>query len=66
MARDVDVRAWLMLAYALVWMVIMILIAVRTGEWPPAEAWATLGIGEGAILGLFRADQAMRRRGDDE
>jgi hypothetical protein len=61
----VDVRAWLMLAYALVWTVLMILLAVRTGEWPPAEAWATLGIGEGAILGLFRADEALRKKGEE-
>lgn len=61
MAR-VGIRELLMLLYAIVWAVLLLLYGVRTGQWPPAEMWAGLGVGEGALMGLFRADEALRRR----
>ena len=61
MAR-VDVRAWVMLGYLVVWSAIMLFVTVRTGIWPPATAWATLGAGEGALMAAWRVDEAWRRR----
>lgn len=59
---SVGTRELVMLLYALVWGVILTAISLRTGQWPPAEAWATLGIGEGALMAAFRVDEAWRRK----
>jgi len=54
----VGIRELLMLLYGVAWLVVVVLTAVRTGA-VPAELWAGLGIGEGALMGIFRADEAM-------
>lgn len=50
MIRDV-----LLGVYALAWLVVVILTAWRRGEVDPV-LWATLGVGVGVILGIFKAD----------
>jgi hypothetical protein len=64
------VRDVLLGVHAIAWLVVVILTAWRTGD-VPAELWAVLPLGVGAIMGAFRADAAIRRRkapdvGDDE
>jgi hypothetical protein len=41
-------------------------LSIQSGQWPPPEAWATLGIGEGALMAAFRVDEAWRRRAGHE
>jgi hypothetical protein len=64
------VRDVLLGVHAVAWLVVVLLTVWRTGELPPAELWAALPLGVGAILGAFRADAMMRRRrtgeADDE
>ena len=55
------IRSTLMGIYGAVWAVVVVLTAWRTGE-VPAQLWAGLGVGEGALMGIFRADAALRRR----
>lgn len=55
------IREMLMGTYALAWLFVVLLTAWRTGS-VPAELWAGLGVGEGALLALFRADDALRRQ----
>jgi hypothetical protein len=57
----VGIREILMALYAIVWAVLLIAFGIRTGDWPPAETWAALGVGEGALMAIFRADEALRR-----
>lgn len=60
MIRDV-----LLAIYGTVWAVVVIATAIRTGE-VPAELWAVLGIGVGALLAAFRTDDRVaHRRGAD-
>jgi hypothetical protein len=67
------VRELLMLIYGAVWAIVVILTAWRTGD-VPAQLWAGLGVGEGALMALYRTEDALRRRsgsghpddGDDE
>jgi hypothetical protein len=61
----VGIREVLMAVYAVAWLVVVVLTAWRTGE-VPAELWAGLGIGEGALMAIFRGDEALRRRGHAE
>lgn len=56
MIRDV-----LLLVVAGVWTVVMVLTAWRTGQ-IPAELWAILPAGVGAILTAFRVDASFRAR----
>lgn len=60
MIRDV-----LLGVYALAWLVVVILTAWRTGEVDPV-LWATLGLGVGVILGIFRADGQPQKKPSDE
>lgn len=59
MIRDV-----LLGAHALAWLVVVILTAWRTGS-VPAELWAVLPFGIGAIMAAFRADRMIRRKPAD-
>ena len=59
MIRDV-----LLGVHAIAWVVVVVLTAWRTGE-VPAELWAVLPLGVGAIMGAFRADRMIRPRGGD-
>lgn len=62
------VRDLLLLIFAMVWAVVVIVTAIRTGE-VPAELWAVLGIGIGALLAAFRTDDRVGRKpvdGGDE
>lgn len=56
MVRDV-----LLGVHAAAWLVVVLMTAWRTGE-VPAELWAVLPLGVGAIMGAFRADGMIRRR----
>lgn len=58
------IREVLMGIYAVVWAVVVVLTAVRTGDVQP-ELWAGLGIGEGALMALFRGEEALRKRRHD-
>lgn len=58
----VGIRELLMLLYGVAWLAVVLLTAWRTGA-VPAELWAGLGVGEGALMALFRADEALRQRG---
>lgn len=60
----VGIRELLMLLYGVVWCFVVAITAWRTGE-VPAELWAGLGVGEGALMAIFRADEALRRRGSN-
>lgn len=55
------IRNVLLGAHAFVWVVVAILTAWRTGA-VPAELWAALPLGVGAIMGAFRADAMMQQR----
>lgn len=57
----VGIRELLMALYGVVWGVVVAGTWWRTGA-VPAELWAGLGIGEGALMALFRADEALRDR----
>lgn len=60
------IRELLMGIYGVVWAVVVVLTAWRTGEVGP-ELWATLGVGEGAIMGIFKyGDGGRHRRRDEE
>lgn len=54
------IQTVLMFTYAGVWAIVVIVTAIRTGEVPPA-LWAGLGVGEGALMALFRGDAVLRR-----
>lgn len=54
------IRELLMGIYAVVWAVVVIITVWRTGE-VPNTVLAALGVGEGALMALFRADDALRR-----
>lgn len=56
MVRDV-----LLGVHAAAWLVVVLITAWRTGE-VPAELWAALPLGVGAIMGAFRADAMIRKR----
>lgn len=56
MIRDV-----LLGIYALAWLVVVVITAWRTGA-VPAELWAVLGVGAGALIAVFRTDAYMGKR----
>lgn len=61
------IRDMLMLVYAAAWLAVILLTAWRTGTVPP-ELWAALGVGTGALVAVFKGDEALQRRrgrGDD-
>lgn len=60
------VRDLLMLLFAAVWGIVVIVTALtHRGDVPPA-LWTVLGVGEGAIMGIFRAEPYVgRTRRDD-
>ena len=53
------IREILLGVHAGAWLVVVLITAWRTGE-VPAELWAVLPLGVGAIIGAFRADKAIR------
>lgn len=55
------IQALLMGLYAVVWGVVVLITAWRTGE-VPTGLWAGLGVGEGALMALFRGDAALRHQ----
>jgi hypothetical protein len=55
------IRDVLLGVHAFVWAAVAILTAWRTGT-VPAELWAALPLGIGALMGAFRADGMIRRR----
>jgi ABC-type enterobactin transport system permease subunit len=59
MIRDV-----LLSLFGAVWAIVVITTALRTGE-VPAELWAVLGIGVGALLAAFRTDDRVSKRPAD-
>lgn len=52
------IREILLGVHASAWLVVVLITAWRTGE-VPAELWAVLPLGVGAIIGAFRADKAI-------
>lgn len=52
------IREILLGVHATAWLVVVLITAWRTGT-VPAELWAVLPLGVGAIIGAFRADKAI-------
>lgn len=52
------IREILLGVHAMAWLAVVLITAWRTGE-VPAELWAVLPLGIGAIIGAFRADNAI-------
>lgn len=59
MIRDV-----LLGVYALAWLFVVAVTVWRTGT-VPAELWAVLGVGAGALIAVFRTDDRLSRRKDN-
>jgi len=60
------IREALMVVFAAAWLFVVVLTAWRTGT-VPAELWAVLGVGEGALLAVFRTERYLgRRRREDQ
>jgi hypothetical protein len=62
------IRDLLLGVYALAWLVVVLITAWRTGT-VPAELWAVLGVGAGALIAVFRTDDYVgrrRRKGKDQ
>lgn len=59
MIRDV-----LLALFGAVWGVVVVMTVIRTGE-VPAELWAVLGVGVGALLAAFRTDEKVASRSGD-
>lgn len=55
------IREILLGVHATAWLVVVLITAWRVGE-VPAELWAVLPLGVGAIIGAFRADSAIGSR----
>jgi hypothetical protein len=55
------VRDALMLVYGTAWLAVVLVTAWRDGVIPP-ELWAALGVGEGALIAIFKADEPRSRR----
>jgi len=55
------IREILLGVHALAWLAVVLITAWRAGE-VPAELWAVLPLGVGAIIGAFRAEGALRAR----
>jgi hypothetical protein len=53
------IREILLGIHAAAWLVVVLITAWRTGD-VPAQLWAVLPLGVGAIIGAFRADSAIR------
>lgn len=58
------IRDLLLGIHAIAWIVVVVITAWRTGS-VPAELWAALPLGVGAIMGTFRANQMIRPRGGE-
>ena len=56
------IREVLLVIHAAAWLVVVLLTAWRTGQ-VPAELWAALPLGLGAIMAAFRADRMIKPRG---
>lgn len=52
------IREILLGVHATAWLAVVMITAWRTGE-VPAELWAALPLGIGAIIGAFRVDKAI-------
>lgn len=55
------VREFVMVTYAAIWSFVVIVITWRTGEVPPPELWAALGVGEGALIAVFKTEERVGR-----
>lgn len=55
------IREILLGVHATAWLVVVLITVWRTGE-VPAELWAVLPFGVGAIMAAFRADGMIRGR----
>ena len=55
------IREVLLGVHALAWLVVVVLTAWRTGA-VPAELWAVLPFGVGAIMTAFKADDIIHKR----
>lgn len=55
------IRDLLLGVYALAWLVVVLITAWRTGT-VPAELWAVLGVGCGALIAVFRTDAYVGKR----
>lgn len=52
------IREILLGVHAIAWLVVVLITAWRTGD-VPAQLWAVLPLGVGAIIGAFRAESAI-------
>ena len=52
------IREILLGVHATAWLAVVLITAWRTGE-VPAQLWAVLPLGVGAIIGAFRADSTI-------
>lgn len=61
------IREILLGVHALAWLIAVIVVALRTGEVPPA-LWTVLPVGISAILVAFRAGEGsvLKRRKDED
>ena len=59
------IREILLGVHAAAWLVVVLITAWRTGD-VPAQLWAVLPLGVGAIIGAFRAESviALPKPGD--
>jgi hypothetical protein len=55
------IREVLMAGFGVVWGVVVLLTAWRTGSVPP-QLWAVLGVGEGALVAVFKTERYVNRR----
>jgi hypothetical protein len=55
------IRNVLLVIYGAGWLVTVVTTAVRTGS-VPGELWAGLGVGVGALLAVFKAEEGARPR----
>jgi hypothetical protein len=53
------IREILLGVHATAWLIVVLITAWRTGE-VPAQLWAVLPLGVGAIIGAFRADNVIK------
>lgn len=60
------IREILLGVHALAWLIAVIVVALRTGEVPPA-LWTVLPVGISAVLVAFRAGEGtvLKRRNED-
>jgi len=62
---SMNVRNVVLVVFVTVWAFVVGLSAWRTSN-VPAELWAVLGLGLGAVLTVFAKADGAARRGDDD